>query len=268
MADLEFEKINHNGVIRLNRPESLNAFSVDMIHQWMEALNEIKKNADIYVGILTGNGKAFCAGGDFKAMMSGEGFMAKTKGEEEDFSSLPLDVKNSLSKHIQRIPLLMEEIDKPMIAAINGSAIGAGLDMALMCDIRFSSDKAVLGEGYINAGLVPGDGGGYYLPRIVGIEKALDLLWTGRKITAEEAKEIGLVSRVVPEHLLWETVIEYAEDLCNQPREVIQMMKRIVYEGLSMNLRQSLDMASSLMAIAVHHPDHKRAIKKMRKNKL
>lgn len=266
MTDLIFEKRNHIGVIRLNRPESLNAFSVDMIQLWIKALIEIKNDDDIYVGILTGNGKAFCAGGDFKAMLNGDGFMAKTKDEESDFTSLPLDVKNSLWKNIQQIPLLMEEIDKPMIAAINGAAIGAGLDMALMCDIRFCSDQAVLGEGYINAGIVPGDGGGYYLPRIIGVEKALDMLWSGKKITAQEASEIGLVSRVVPDHLLWETATEYVEDLCKQPQEVIQMMKRIVYEGLSMNLRQSLDMVSSLMAIAVHHPEHRRALEKLRKD--
>ncbi|MEK4306247.1 enoyl-CoA hydratase/isomerase family protein [Oceanobacillus sp. M60] len=265
MEDLIFEKDNHIGVIRLNRPESLNAFSVDMIQLWIDALEEIKNNDDIYVGILTGNGKAFCAGGDIKAMINGDGFMAKTKQEQENYTSLPLEVKNSLWKNIQKIPLLMEEIDKPMIAAINGAAIGAGLDMALMCDIRFCSDEAKLGEGYIKAGIVPGDGGGYYLPRIIGIDNSLEMLWTGKKLTAAEAKEIGLVTHVIPNNSLLQTVKEYANNLCNEPQEVIQMMKRIVYQGLSMNLKQSLDMASSLMAISVHHPNHKNALEKLMK---
>ncbi|KAB7705646.1 enoyl-CoA hydratase [Bacillus aerolatus] len=267
MRDLEFEIQNHIGIIRLNRPESSNAFSHEMIRLWIDALKEIRDNDDIYVGVLTGNGNAFCAGGDIKAMMNDDGFMAKTRGEIDDFTNSPLDVKNSLRKHIQRIPLLMEEIDKPMIAAINGAAIGAGLDMALMCDIRYCSNQAKLGEGYVKAGIVPGDGGGYYLPRIVGIDKALELLWTGKILTATEAKVIGLVSHIVPHNRLLEEVLDFANELTQAPQEVIRMTKRIVYDGLTLNLKQSLDMVSSFMAIAVHHPDHAEAVSAMREKR-
>ena len=263
MNDLLFEVVDHVGIIRLNRPESLNAFSHEMIRLWIESLEEIRDNDDIYVGIVTGNGRAFCAGGDTKAMLSGDGLMAKTRGEKDDFVTSPLRVKHGLWKRIQRIPLLMEEIDKPMIAAINGAAIGAGLDMALMCDIRYSSDQAKLGEGYIKAGIVPGDGGGYYLPRIVGIDKALELFWTGKILTAEEALEIGLVSKVVPHDQLMDQTLAFAHQLCEGPQEVIRMMKRTVYQGLTMNLRQSLDMVSSFMALAVYHPDHQEAVRAM-----
>src|SRR5699024_7436628 len=110
------------------------------------------------VGVVTGNGRAFCAGGDTQAMMDGKGFMSIEENSGVDFQSTPLNVKNSLWENIQQIPLLMEQIDKPMIAAINGSAIGAGLDMALMCDIRFITKDTIVGEGYIHAGIVPGDG--------------------------------------------------------------------------------------------------------------
>lgn len=267
MSDLIFEVKDHIGFIKLNRPESLNAFSQEMITLWIKALEEIRDNDDIYAGILTGNGKAFCAGGDVKAMVKGDGFMAKTKGEEEDFVSLPIDVKNGLWKYIQRIPLLMEEIDKPMIAAINGAAIGAGLDMALMCDIRFASTNARLGEGYINVGIVPGDGGAYYLPRIVGMDKALELLWTGKILSAEEAKEIGLVTHVVLEENLMNEVMELATKLTSGPQEAIRMMKRTVYESQTLSLKQSLDMVSSFMALAVNHPDHQEAINAIKEKK-
>lgn len=265
MADLVFEKIDHVGVIRLNRPESLNAFSQEMIELWIEALIEIRDNDNIHVGVLTGNGRAFCAGGDVKSMMNGDGFLAQTRGEQTDFTTLPLDVKNGLWKYIQRIPLLMEEIDKPMIASINGAAIGAGLDMALMCDIRYCSDQAKLGEGYVNAGIVPGDGGGYFLPRIIGIDKALEMLWTGKILNPEEAKEIGLVSHIVPHDRLISEVMDFANLLSQGPQAVIRMTKRTVYQGLTMSLKQSLDMVSSFMAIAVNHPDHQQAVQEMKR---
>ncbi|MGO4886953.1 enoyl-CoA hydratase-related protein [Anaerobacillus sp. MEB173] len=260
MSDLQLDIVNHIGIIRLNRPEALNAFSQEMISLWIEALEEIRDNEDIFVGIVTGNGRAFCAGGDTKTMANGNGFMAQSKGETDDFTSLPIHVKNSLWKHIQRIPLLMEQIDKPMIAAINGPAIGAGLDMALMCDIRFASAKAKLGEGYINAAIVPGDGAAYYLPRIIGIEKALELLWTGKVLTADEALNIGLVSKVIEHDSLYGEVMGFAHQLATGPQEVIRMMKRTVYESRTLSLKQSLDLVSSFMAIAVHHPDHREAV--------
>src|SRR5699024_1660004 len=115
---------------------------------------------------------------------------------EADISSKGLLRKNSLWKKVQRIPLLLQEIDQPVIAQIHGVAFGAGLDMALMCDIRVVEEGSRLSESYINVGLVPGDGAAYFLPRIVGIDKALDLLWTGREIDAAEAKELGIATFV------------------------------------------------------------------------
>lgn len=267
MKDLLFEVKDNIGIITLNRPDTLNAFSQEMITLWINALEEIRDNDDIYVGVVTGSGKAFCAGGDLKALTGGTGFMAQTRDEVDNFVEKPIDVKNGLWKYIQRIPLLMEEIDKPMIAAINGAAIGAGLDMALMCDIRFASEKAKVGEGYINAAIVPGDGGGYFLPRIVGMDKALELLWTGKVLTPKEAKEIGLVTHVVDHDKLMEEVMVFAGKLTNGPQEVIKMMKRAVYDGQTMTLKQSLDMVSSFMGIAVHHPDHKEAVNAIREKR-
>lgn len=263
MRDLEFKVDGNIAFIHLNRPEQMNAFSKEMIDLWIEALIEVRDNEEIHIGVLTGNGKAFCAGGDVKSMIRNEGFMGKTKGEQDDFRSNPLAVKNSLWKNIQRIPLLMDEIDKPMIAAINGAAIGAGLDMALMCDYRIASDKAKLGETYINAGIVPGDGGGYYLPRIVGKEKALEMFWTGKIYSSEESKEMGLVREVVATEELDLAVRQFCSVILEKPQQVIRMIKRIVNEGESMSLRQSLDYVSSQMAISVFHEEHQDSIEKL-----
>lgn len=265
MSDLLFTIEGKVAKIVLNRPDQMNAFSKEMIELWIEALTEIRDNPEIHMGIVTGNGRAFCSGGDVKAMINKEGFLAKKDSDDDDFRSTPLHVKNSLWKMIQRIPLLMDEIDKPMIAVVNGHAMGAGLDMALMCDIRIASDRAKMGETYINAGLVPGDGGGYYLPRIIGMDAALEMFWTGKVIDAEEAHQLKLVSHVVPHEELEEFVNSYCEAILKKPQEVVQMMKRVVRESQTMTLRQSLDYVSSQMAISVFHQGHEDAMGELKK---
>lgn len=265
MTELKFKVDNNIAYIKLNRPDQLNAFSKEMIDLWIESLIEIRDNPDIHIGVVTGNGRAFCAGGDVKSMINNTGFMANTHNEDVDFRSTPLNVKNSLWKVIQRIPLLMDEIDKPMIAMINGHAVGAGLDMALMCDIRIASDKSKLGETYINAGLVPGDGGGYYLPRIIGMDRALEMFWTGKILTAEEALDWKLVNYVVPHERLEQFTKDYCAKIQDKPQEVVQMMKRILKESATMSLRQSLDYVSSQMAISVFHEGHENAMNELKK---
>jgi enoyl-CoA hydratase/carnithine racemase len=256
MADLLFEVENHIATITLNRPEAYNAFSEEMILNWIQALETVRDDDSIRVVIVKGNGKAFCAGGDIKAMHAGEGFF-KSK---EDISSTGLARKNSLWKKIQLIPLLLEEIDKPVIAQIHGFAMGAGLDMALMCDIRIAAASAKLSESYINVAIVPGDGGAYYLPKLVGIDKALDMLWTARMLTAEEAKEIGLVTFVVDDDKLEEFTRNYAEKLANGPQTAIRFIKRAVYQSQKMDLRSALDYISSQMAIVTELDDFKEGV--------
>ena len=209
MADLIYEVKDHLARITLNRPKQLNCFSEEMIHLWTEALEDIRDRDDIYAVLLSGNGKAFCAGGDVKAMAAGDGFFES----HEDISSTALARKNSLWKGIQRIPLILEEIDRPVIAKIHGPAVGAGLDMALMCDVRIASESATLSESYFNAGIVPGDGGAYFLPRLVGRDKALDLFWTTKVLKGAEAERIGLVTLCVPDEELDDYVEAYMQKL-------------------------------------------------------
>lgn len=260
MSDLLFEVQEGIATITLNRPDARNAFSMKMIEAWIKALEEVRDNDEIRVLVLTGNGLAFCAGGDIKSMKAGKGFLDLTGYEDMDISSTSLARKNSLWKYVQRIPLLMEEIDKPTIAAVNGDAIGAGLDMALQCDFRIASELARFGEGYVKVGIVPGDGGGYLLPRLIGIDKALDLLLTGRIIDAEEASQIGLITRKVQHDQLMEEAYKLANQLASGPQTAMRLIKRTVYQGLKTDLRTSLDMVSSFMGIVTEHPDYQEGL--------
>ncbi len=256
MADLLFEVKEHVATITLNRPESMNAFSEEMIISWIKALEIVRDSDEIRAVIVKGNGKCFCAGGDIKAMGSGKGFYESS----EDISSTALARKNSLWKKVQRVPLLLEEIDKPVIAQVHGFAFGAGLDMALMCDIRIVAESTKLSESYVNVGIVPGDGAAYFLPKLVGIDQALDMLWTARVLTAKEAKEKGLVTVVVPDDELEKFTLDYVTKLVQGPQTAIQMIKRAVYQCQTMSLRSSLDYISSKMGLVTELPDYKEGV--------
>lgn len=256
MADLLFYVENHIAYITLNRPERLNAFSEEMIDLWIEALETIRDSNDIRAVLVSGNGRAFCTGGDIKEMMAGNGFYKSS----QDITSTALARKNSLWKKIQRVPLTLQDIDKPVIAKIHGAAFGAGLDMALMCDIRIAETNTKISESYVNVGIVPGDGGAYFLPRLIGKDRALDMLWTGKVIDAEEAKEIGLVTFVEPAESIDQFTDDYLQKLVNGPQEAIRLIKRAVYQSENMDLRSSLDLISSHMGIVTELFDHKEGV--------
>lgn len=246
--DLIFEKNGAVSKITLNRPGQLNAFTPEMIDNWVLALEESQRDDTIRVIIVTGAGRAFCSGGDIKKM-----------GERQDASAL--DRKNTLWKHIHRVPLLLyEQIDKPVIASLNGLAAGAGLDMALMCDLRIAAQSARFAETYANVGIVPGDGGAYFLPRLVGIAKALEMFWTREWVTAEEALRIGLVNRVVPDEDLESETMALAEKIAGAAPLAITLTKRAVYQGMSVDLRTHLDTISSHMVVTNLSKDHREAV--------
>src|SRR5262249_7862081 len=169
---LTFTVEEHTAVLTLNRPDKRNAFDTRMLDLWAEALLECQQRSDVRVVIITGAGGAFCAGGDIEEM-------------QQRLSSSPLAHKRFIES-VHRVPLTMATMDKPIIGAVNGAAMGAGMDMALACDIRFASINARFAASYVRMGLAPGDGGAYFLPRIVGTAKALELLWTGDVIDAEK----------------------------------------------------------------------------------
>ena len=231
--------------ITLNRPEARNAFSPGMITLWREFLEKAKADDAVRVIIITGKGDTFCSGGDIREMAEG-----KLKS---------WNMKNYLWEGVHRIVLTKEDLDKPVIAAINGAAMGAGLDMALMCDLRVCSDKAKLAESYIMMGLVPGDGGAYFLPRVVGLTKALELLLTGDVLDADEALRVGLVNTVVPHERLMEEAAALAGKIASRPPLAIRMIKRAVYQGLASSLRTHLDYVSSQLALLSETEDHQEA---------
>lgn len=257
MSDLLFEIENGIATITLNRPEVLNAFSGEMIDLWIKALETVRDSEDIRVLVVQGNGRGFCSGGDIKEMISGRGFYKSN----EDRISTGLKRKNSLWKKVQRVPLLLQEIDQPVIAKVHGIAFGAGLDMALMCDIRIVGESAKLSESYVKVGLVPGDGAAYFLPRLVGTDQALHMLWTGEAFGAKEAKEMGLVTFVVPDDELDEYVGNYAQQLASGPQQAMRMTKRAVYQSKDMPLRSSLDFISSKMGLVMELEDFKEGVK-------
>ena len=237
--------VDSDGValLELNRPDRLNAFSRQMVAEWREALAQIADDAQVRAVVLTGAGRAFCAGGDAADMTVMQ-------------SAHNVERKEYLWKEIQKIPLAMERLEVPVIAAVNGTARGAGLDMALMCDIRLCAASSTFAESYINMGVISGDGGTWFLPRVVGVSRALEMLWTGRVVDAAEAERIGIVSRVVPDADVRSEAMTLARSIAAQPPQAVSLMKRAVYHGLAGGtLAAHLDMISSHMAVVFDTPE-------------
>jgi len=232
-------------ILTMNRPEAKNSFSPEMLTLWRQFLEEAKSDNQVRVIVVTGKGDTFCSGGDIREMAEGR--------------LRSWDMKKFLWEGVHRIIFALEDLDKPVIAAINGAAMGAGLDMAIMCDLRVCSDRAKLSESYILLGLVPGDGGAYFLPRLIGIGKALELLLTGDILSPREALEIGLVNRVVDHDRLMEETMTLAERIANKPPLAIRMVKRAVYQGQTSTLRSHLDYISSQIALLSETQDHQEA---------
>lgn len=243
-AHLKFSVADGIARILLDRPERMNAFTFDMIDAWTSALQQCRTDDAIKVVIVTGTGSAFCSGGDIVEM-----------GDRLEHT--PEQRKNELFHHIERIPLALEDLDKPVIAAVNGVATGAGMDMALMCDLRYAAQSARFAETYVKVGLVPGAGGAHFLPRLVGVSKALELFLTGDFIDAQEALRIGLVNKVFADDTLAEEVDKIARRMVKQPSLTLRMTKRAIYQGMRNDLRTNLDMISSHYAVITATQEHR-----------
>jgi 2-(1,2-epoxy-1,2-dihydrophenyl)acetyl-CoA isomerase len=245
---MEFEQILYQkqagvATITLNRPERMNAFTPVMIREWAQALEDARLDGDVRAVIVTGAGRGFCAGADLRAE-SGVAQVARAEGRAS-----AADLRNWLRDSVHYVPRQVALLDKPYIAAVNGAAVGAGMDMCSMCDMRIASEEARFAMSYAKVGLVPGDGGCYYLPRIVGLAKALELIWTGDFVDAQEALRIGYVSRVVPTDQLLPATRELAERIAKGPAVALQLAKRLVYRGWNASVEEALEAAGQAMAV-------------------
>ena len=233
--------------ITLDRPDKLNAFSDEMLDVWLAALEECRTRDDIRVVVITGTGRSFTTGGDI------EGFGSSA-------SNTAAAMKRRVSAGIQRLTQTIAEHEKPVIADLNGIATGGGLDVALACDIRFAAESARFAETYVRMGLIPGGGGAYLLPRIVGAAKALELLWSGDFIDAREAERIGLVNRVVADAELMTETHKFARRVAEGAPLAVQLIKRLVRMGADKDLATGLELAAANMPIVRSSEDHLEAI--------
>lgn len=249
-----FLKIDRDGAIvtvTLNRPDDRNAITeVSQSEEFVAFCDAATRDLSIRAVILTGAGKAFCAGGNVKDMRNKTGLFAGT----------PYEQRNSYRTSVQLIGRALSELEVPIIAAINGAAIGLGLDITCMCDIRIASDRAVMAESYVKLGIIPGGGGAWLLPRVIGLSRASQMTLTGDTIDAATALEYGLVSEVLPGDQLLARAQELAASIAANPGHATRMAKRLLREGQHMKLAPLLEMAAAYQALSHHTEDHHEAI--------
>ncbi|MCW3476938.1 crotonase/enoyl-CoA hydratase family protein [Limobrevibacterium gyesilva] len=237
--------------ITLNRPEMRNPISeAGMIDGLVAFLERLGADSDVRCAILTGAGSAFSSGGDLRKMHAA----LDTRANQ------PTLTPRYYTQGIQRIPLAFQKLDVPIIAAINGPAIGAGCDLACMCDIRIAGENARFAESFVKVGIIPGDGGAWLLPRVVGFSKACEMAFTGDALNAQEALACGLVSKVVPDAELLPTARAMAARIAANPPQAVRMTKRLMVQGRDMSLPAVLEMSAALQALAHTTADHREAV--------
>lgn len=237
---------DHIGTLILNRPDQRNAMTRELGEEISEAVKAIKANPDIWVLIITGAGKAFSAGGDL-------GMMKKSQ------ELTPFENRSSI-RDFYPLFLSILKLDVPTIAAINGPAIGAGLCFALACDIRYIAEEAQVGVNFTRLGIHPGMGGTYFLPRIVGLEKARDLFFTGKIISGREAKEIGLASAMFPAAELLDKARELAREITKSAPIAVKMVKKALQYSMENSLEAMLEYESYCQGITFVSADFKEGV--------
>lgn len=252
MTNLVLMEVNDTiATLTLNKPELRNPISdVDMVEALLQALDRLNADLSIRAAILTGAGKAFSSGGNLQKL-----------GQPGELGGgAPADTPRGYVRGIQRIPLAFQRLEVPIIAAVNGAAIGAGCDLACMCDIRIAGDSARFAESFIKLALIPGDGGAWLLQRVVGYAKACEMAFTGETIDAMEALQYGLVSRVVPDDELLPAALALAKRIAANPPHALRMTKRLMMQAREMSLDQHLESAAAYQALAHTTADQREAI--------
>lgn len=252
--DLLFEVKDKIAVMTLNRPEALNAFTPDLLTGWVARIEEVQDRDDINVLLVTGAGRGFCSGGDVKRM-----------GEKADNS--PHTTKHRLWTQTQMVAKRMVQLDKPTVAAINGVAVGGGLDLALTCDIRVAAESAKMAETYARIGLIPGAGGAWHLPRIVGRSKALEMFWTSEFLSAAEALKLGLVNHVWPDAEFMDRALDFAGKIARGAPLSNRIIKRALDQGLNTDLWTHMDQISSHMTVVRSSQDHREGVQALKEKR-
>jgi enoyl-CoA hydratase/carnithine racemase len=251
LVDAQLTLTGRTALLTLQRDDLRNALTgtalVDDIVatvQWANGSDEVS------VLVITGAGSAFCSGGNVKEMQERAG----------TFAGSPGDIQGSYRRGIQRIPQVLHGAEIPLIAAVNGPAIGAGLDLACMCDLRIASTRAMVGETFINLGIIPGDGGGWFLQRLIGFQRAAELTLTGRLVGAEEALRLGIFLEVVEPAELLSRALALAAEIGAKPPRAVRLTKRLLKLAQRCELGDYLETCAAFQAISHHSEDHLEAV--------
>jgi 2-(1,2-epoxy-1,2-dihydrophenyl)acetyl-CoA isomerase len=240
---LLFEKKDSIATVTLNSPDKLNAISSKMRASLLKIIDDVGKDDSVKVVILTGAGRGFCAGADLAELMAG-----------------PLP-EPSLYERVQGMPRpAFFKLDKPVIAAVNGACVGAGLSLALTCDIRIASDKAKFGSAFIKLGATPDNGMSFWLTKLMGHANALEFLLTGKIVMGAEAKQLGLVSQVVPGEELMKAAQDLAAQMAQYPVMALALTKKLVYRGMLEDISRQLDWENQAGQITMQSQANKDAM--------
>lgn len=251
MTQLLIEIHQHIMQVTLNRPDIHNAIShQSMIDELVAACHQANQDQQIRVLILTGAGKSFCAGGNIKDM----------RDKSDMFSGSQTAISHSYQQGIQRIPLAFSELQVPAIAAVNGAAIGAGLDLSMMCDIRIASENACFAESFVKLGLIPGDGGAWFLPRIIGAARAAQMALTGMTINAETALQWGVISECLDAEKLLPRAWEIAHEIARNPPLALRQTKKLLQQSENLSLSGMLELCAQTQAELHQTEDHMEAV--------
>jgi enoyl-CoA hydratase/carnithine racemase len=252
MTDLVlYERDGAIVTLTLNQPELRNPVSDDdMVDAILAALARLERDAGAHVAILTGAGSAFSSGGNLRKMASGDGLA----------SAAPITTRRNYITGIQRLPRAFAALEVPIVAAVNGPAIGAGCDLACMCDIRIAGESARFAESFVKLGIIPGDGGAWLLPHVVGHARAAEMALTGDTLDAQAALAFGLVSRVVPDADLLPAARAIAARIAANPTQAVRMTKRLLWEARGASLETVLQLSAACQALAHTTADNKEAM--------
>lgn len=258
-TSLRFTRQDAIVILTLNDPATRNALSGEaMFSAFEEAAAAVTADLTVRAVVLTGEGTTFCSGGNVVEMRERTGMFAGT----------PQQIANQYRAGIQRIPRALFQIDVPLIGAINGPAIGAGCDLACLCDIRIASERASFAESYLKLGIIPGFGGTWLLPRVIGYSRAAEMAFTGEAIDAKAALDAGLVSRIVPADDLMDTAMSLAGSIAKNPPQVLRWTKRLLREAQNARFEAILELAATYQGLAHHTADHAEALAAMRERRM